>query len=88
MSDVSASPSDPIFWMHHSFIDHSYRIWQNMDSSRITTIDGDDHFGNPLTLSTMVMLGGLGPDVPISSIINTMGGVVINGRPFCYKYNY
>jgi tyrosinase len=88
MSDVSASPSDPIFWMHHSFIDHNFRIWQNVDPARTTTINGDDHFGVPLTMDTIVTLGGLGPNVPISTIMNTMSGIQIGAHTFCYKYSY
>ncbi|KAI0126093.1 hypothetical protein BJ170DRAFT_685337 [Xylariales sp. AK1849] len=88
MSDVSASPSDPIFWMHHTFIDHGYRIWQNQDSSRISTLNGVDHNNNPLTLDTMIYMGGIRPDVPVRSIINTLGGVTIGSETFCYKYTY
>jgi len=88
MSDVAASPSDPIFWMHHSFVDHGYRIWQKADDSRLTTLDGTDHQGNPLTLNTMMSVGGIRPDVPIGDVINTLGGVSIGGVPFCYRYTY
>jgi len=91
MSDVWGSPSDPIFWMHHSFVDHSYRIWQNQDVARIQGIDGVDAAGNTLTLNTMVYMGGISPlmpDVPISSLINTLGGVMIGNIPFCYRYTY
>jgi tyrosinase len=88
MSDVSGSPSDPIFWMHHTFVDHSWRIWENLDGSRILSIDGDDVQGNELTLDTIVYMGDIRPDVPVSAIINTLGGVDIGGVPFCYKYDY
>lgn len=89
MADVSASPSDPIFWMHHSFIDHNFRIWQNYDPSvRTTSINGVDHNGNALTMDTVVYMGGLSPDVTIGDIMNTLGGVSIGGKPFCYKYTY
>jgi tyrosinase len=89
MSDVSASPSDPIFWMHHSFIDHSFRIWQNGNvGTRTTSINGVDAQGNALTMNTIVYMGGIMPNVPVSSIMNTLGGVVIGGVPFCYRYNY
>lgn len=88
MSDVSASPSDPIFWMHHSFVDHSFRIWQNANPSRTTSINGADHNGNPLTLDTVVSVGGIYPDVKIRDILDTMSGVTIGGKPWCYRYNY
>ncbi|KAH8662542.1 hypothetical protein BX600DRAFT_382622 [Xylariales sp. PMI_506] len=88
MSDVWASPSDPVFWLHHSFIDHSWRIWQNADGNRILTIDGVDVNGNTLNLNTPVYMGGIVPDTTIGAIINTLGDVNIGGTPFCYRYTY
>jgi tyrosinase len=55
---------------------------------RTNSINGVDHNGNPLTLNTVVYMGGVRPDVKISDILNTLGGVSIGGVPFCYKYNY
>lgn len=89
MGDVSASPSDPLFWMHHSFVDHSFRLWQNINpGTRTTTINGADHNGNALTMDTVIYMGGIRPDVKIRDIMNTLGGVSIGGVPFCYRYNY
>ena len=88
MSDVSASPSDPIFWMHHTFVDHSFRIWQNADSSRTASINGVDHSGEPLTMDTVIYMGGIRPDIRVRDIMNTLSGVSIGGVPFCYRYNY
>ena len=88
MSDVSASPSDPIFWMHHTFVDHGFRLWQNADGSRTSTINGNDAAGNPLTMNTVVSVRGIRPDVTIGQIMNTLGGASIGGVPFCYRYNY
>jgi tyrosinase len=89
MADVSSSPSDPIFYMHHSFVDHSFRIWQNMDvATRTTSINGVDHNGVALTMDTVVYMGGIRPDVTIGDIMNTLSGASIGGTPFCYRYNY
>ena len=88
MADVAGSPSDPIFWMHHSFVDHSFRIWQNVDSSRLSNINGNDAQGNPLTLDTTLNVGGIFPTVKVRDVLNTLGGTTLGGRPFCYKYNY
>lgn len=88
MSDVYSSPSDPTFWMHHLFVDHTYRVWQGADPSRVQTLNGNDAQGNALTLDTIVSVNGIRPDVRVRDIINTLGGTVIAGVPFCYKYNY
>ncbi|KAF2252924.1 Di-copper centre-containing protein [Trematosphaeria pertusa] len=82
MADVYASPGDPVFWLHHAFIDRNYRIWQNADAARVTYIDGTDRVGNPLTLDTVVSVNGLRPNVKVRDIINTLDGKL------CYKYNY
>jgi tyrosinase len=89
MADVSASPSDPFFYMHHSSVDHSFRIWQNADvSSRTTSINGVDHNGVALTMNTPVYMGGIMPDITIGDIMNTESGAIIGGKTFCYRYNY
>lgn len=82
MADVFASPGDPVFFLHHAFIDRNYRIWQNADPARITYIDGTDRFGNALTMDTGVFLSGLRPNVVVRDIINTLGDTL------CYRYNY
>ncbi|KAF2269165.1 Di-copper centre-containing protein [Lojkania enalia] len=82
MSDVYASPGDPVFWLHHGFIDRNFRIWQNVAASRRTTIDGTDRVGNRLTLDTIVSVNGMRPNVRIGDILDTMSTTL------CYKYNY
>lgn len=83
MQDVYASPSDPVFWLHHAFIDRNFRIWQNKDAgTRTTTINGNDKAGNPLTLDTTVNVYGMRPDVQIRDILDT------TSTTLCYKYNY
>ncbi|PGH13991.1 hypothetical protein AJ80_06131 [Polytolypa hystricis UAMH7299] len=88
MADVSASPSDPIFWMHHTFIDRNFRVWQNVAVSRRTSIDGVDGAGQPLTLDTTIYMGGIRPDVKVRDILNTLSGAMIGGKEFCYRYDY
>ena len=41
MLDVSLSPGDPIFWLHHTYLDKLWWEWQSMNlSSRLTDISG------------------------------------------------
>lgn len=82
MQDVFASPADPVFWLHHAFIDRNFRIWQNRDSSRVNNIDGTDAVGNQLTLDTTVNVYDMRPTVRIRDILDTMSDRL------CYKYNY
>ncbi|KAF3052336.1 hypothetical protein E8E11_009894 [Didymella keratinophila] len=83
MQDVYASPADPVFWLHHGFIDRNFRIWQNQNSGvRTTTIDGTDIDGNALTLDTTINVYSFKPDVKIRDILDT------TGQTLCYKYNY
>jgi len=82
MSDMFSSPSDPVFWLHHAFIDRNFRIWQNADSNRVRSINGNDRFGTPLTLDTSINIQGLQPDVRIRDILDT------TETTLCYRYNY
>lgn len=84
MRDVYASPSDPVFWLHHMYVDRNFRLWQKKDGNRYTSlgVSGTDSGGNRLTLDTALGSGGLRPDMKIRDIINTMDGKL------CYRYNY
>lgn len=83
MQDVYASPADPVFWLHHGFIDRNFRIWQNQNSGvRTTTVDGTDIDGNALTLDTSINVYSFKPDVKIRDVLDT------TGQTLCYKYNY
>jgi tyrosinase len=82
MQDTAASPSDPVFWLHHGFVDRNFRIWQNQNSARLTYVNGVDKAGNPLTLDTGVSVNGLRPNIQIRDLLDTT-----NTR-LCYKYNY
>jgi tyrosinase len=82
MADVMGSVGDPAFWMHHTYIDRVYRVWQNADVSRRTTISGKNADGSPLTLDTGIYVGGIRPDVKVRDVLDTLNGVM------CYRYNY
>lgn len=82
MADVQASPGDMFFWLHHAFVDRTYRLWTNKNSQWLTQINGNDINGNALTLDTTVNTYGMMPDVKIRDIIDT------TGTTLCYKYDY
>lgn len=85
MAEVSASVGDPIFFMHHLFVDHTFRIWQNANPSRRTSISGCADAKSPctpITLDTKLSSNGLAPDLEVRDVLNTLSGTV------CYRYNY
>ncbi|KAK3312092.1 hypothetical protein B0H66DRAFT_570051 [Apodospora peruviana] len=83
MQDPYASPGDPVFWLHHAFIDRNFRIWQNKDSNRVNVIDGRDVSGNLLTFNTDISVNGIRPNVKIGDVMNTL-----NTKLGCYRYDY
>ncbi|TGJ87538.1 hypothetical protein E0Z10_g1221 [Xylaria hypoxylon] len=88
MADAIASPGDPVFFMHHLYIDYVFRKWQLGDLSRRTTISGcaTNNGCSPLTLDTVIYLGNICgakcPDLPVRQLLRTLSG------HFCYRYNY
>ncbi|KAK8104063.1 Di-copper centre-containing protein [Apiospora kogelbergensis] len=82
MAYVEISPSDPAFYMHHSYVDRVYRVWQNADVSRRTSISGLIADGSPLTMDTPISIGGIRPDVRVRDVIDTLDGAM------CYRYTY
>ncbi|KAI4619977.1 hypothetical protein J4E80_004502 [Alternaria sp. BMP 0032] len=82
MQDTYGSPADPIFWLHHAFVDRNFRIWQNANGARVNTINGNDASGRALTLDTNINVYGIRPDVKVRDVLDT------TGTTLCYKYNY
>ncbi|KAH7029108.1 uncharacterized protein B0I36DRAFT_384684 [Microdochium trichocladiopsis] len=84
MAEVSASPSDPVFFMHHSFVDHMWNQWQRSDASRFTAVGGCAAPGDncsPMTASTTLSSMGLRPDVTVGDMLD------IRGESLCYDYD-
>ncbi len=86
MSDVYASPGDPMFFMHHCFVDHSWWLWQNANPGTrtdqvggFTTSSPPEH---PLTLDYVLSSRGLMQDVAVRDVMDTQGGTL------CYTYDY
>ena len=82
MSDVYASPSDPVFWLHHGFVDHMYQNWQTQSASRVSTqaVDGRDANGAALTMNTNIFMTNLKPTVKLSQVVDTKSQLL------CYTY--
>ncbi|KAF7533314.1 hypothetical protein G7054_g7197 [Neopestalotiopsis clavispora] len=84
MSFVSISPGDPVFFMHHGFVDHSYVLWQNADlTNRLYQVNGctDSACSAQLTTDYVLSSQGLRPDVTVNDVLDTQGGYL------CYVYD-
>jgi tyrosinase len=85
MGDMDSSPGDPMFFLHHGFIDRNWWAWQNLDPtnnlyqlSGYTTQTGDIE----VTLDYVMSTWGVLPDVTIDQVMDTQGGYL------CYEYDY
>ncbi|KAK6216346.1 hypothetical protein LQW54_003549 [Pestalotiopsis sp. IQ-011] len=84
MSFVSISPGDPVFFMHHGFVDHSYLLWQNADlANRQFQVNGctDSACSSNLTTDYVLSSQGLRPEVTVNDVLDTQGGYL------CYVYD-
>lgn len=83
MGNVPASPGDPVFFLHHAFVDRMWRKWQVKDDSRLRQINGCATSDcQPMTLDTKLSSNGLREDVTIGDILD------INNNFMCYLYDY
>jgi tyrosinase len=87
MSDQAASPSDPIFFLHHAFVDRNLKVWQNQNSARWTSINGcgAPDTGNgctPISLDTVLSSRGIRPDARVRDYLDTENAYL------CYVYDY
>jgi tyrosinase len=88
MADVDSSPGDPVFFMHHGFIDRNWRIWQEADTAnRLYQMNGytTQNCGTRCQETTL--------DYELD-IHNIIGGATVNdmmdttGGMLCYVYDY
>ena len=86
MRTVYGSPGDPIFFLHHAFVDRMWRKWQIKDDSRLRNINGcatpGDTCTTPLTLDTVLSSKGLREDIRVSDLLD------IYNNFMCYLYDY
>lgn len=84
--DVWASPSDPIFWLHHAQIDRLWAIWQHQDAeARVNQVWGTETTLNippsaNVTLDTKISFGAISGPTRVGDMVSTIDG------DFCYIY--
>lgn len=89
MGDLYASPTDPIFFMHHANLDRVWWSWQLRNPwSRLTDISGPINLmdynntkGGNVTLDFPMSLGFNAENVTVGETMNIKGGL------FCYDYD-
>ncbi|PBP27391.1 tyrosinase [Diplocarpon rosae] len=89
MVDVNSSPGDPLFYLHHCFLDRLYWQWQQIGGTdRIFAISGNTTVTEPstgwekLTLDYELSMSGAYENVRLEEVMNAQGGYL------CYTYEY
>ncbi|CZR52293.1 related to monophenol monooxygenase (tyrosinase) [Phialocephala subalpina] len=89
MIDVAASPGDPMFFMHHTYLDRIWWQWQQINAtSRLYGMGGNTTTSEPATgwvtttLDYVLSSYGIIPNVTIDEVMNIQGGYL------CYEYEY
>ncbi|KAK3984901.1 tyrosinase-like protein [Cladorrhinum sp. PSN332] len=84
---LATSPGDPVFFMHHGFVDWQWKRWQDANPARSTSISGcAKYIGDgspciPLTPDTVLTTMGLVPDMTVGDVLDTENKVM------CYTYD-
>ncbi|KAI5779170.1 putative tyrosinase [Geopyxis carbonaria] len=89
VKDVDTSPGDPLFYLHHNWIDRLWWKWQAEDpETRMYQLGGFTTPVKPVTgwvettLDYVMDLYGIGPDTTVGDIMNIQGGFL------CYDFDY
>lgn len=93
MADIDSSPGDPMFFLHHNYIDRYWWNWQQANaSSRLWAMAGNtvNETANVepatgwvnATLAYELSMYDIIPNVTIESVMNIQGGYL------CYEYDY
>ncbi|KAI0190321.1 Di-copper centre-containing protein [Astrocystis sublimbata] len=91
MENLMLSPGDPVFWLHHTFIDKIWWDWQtrNISVGGNNTFGGRSdpayvpHFGdggNTTTLNHVLFSHGLAPNITIDDVMD------LGGPYMCAEY--
>ncbi|MCJ1446932.1 MAG: hypothetical protein MMC23_007440, partial [Stictis urceolatum] len=76
---VFTAPIDPVFFLHHTQIDRLWWKWQDMDvEKRMWQYRGQKSHTSkePASLTDIISMGGLAPDIVVESIIDTEGSLL------------
>lgn len=89
MSDVDSSPGDPVFYLHHNYLDRLYWQWQQINpTERLNLIAGNTTINEPadgwkaLSLDTELNMFGVAPNSTVGDMTNIQSGYL------CYEFEY
>ncbi|KAJ4129033.1 hypothetical protein NW768_007562 [Fusarium equiseti] len=85
MEDIDASPGDPLFYIHHAFVDRLWWKWQSEDpATRLYQLGGPVKQGGSeeTTLDYIMTTYGIRPNVTVRNVMDIQGGFL------CYDYDY
>ncbi|KAF8853844.1 hypothetical protein BDZ45DRAFT_657373 [Acephala macrosclerotiorum] len=89
MVDGDCSPGDPIFFLHHNYLDRLWWQWQQSNSSsRMYDMAGYTTSEEPATgwvnttLSYVMSMYDIIPNVTVEQVMNVQGGYL------CYEFEY
>ena len=90
-ADIYSSSCEPLFYLHHAYLDALWLDWQLADPTgcRFFDISGPriPFTSEPqVTLDFLIGLGEAGPPIPISRVMNITEGNL--GGIGCYKYEW
>jgi tyrosinase len=91
MADIKSSPGDPVFFMHHTYIDRVWWLWQKLDPiNRLYDISGpsvnESANAEPIggwqntTLHYVLSSDEILPNVTVGEVMNPQSGYL------CYGY--
>ncbi|KAK0201220.1 hypothetical protein DFS33DRAFT_1387153 [Desarmillaria ectypa] len=82
MGIVMTSPKDPMFWMHHGYVDHLWWKWQGVNETGINDLEGIGYESQrePDTGYVVQLPFDILPNVTVADMLDTEGGFL------CYTY--
>ncbi|PBK80796.1 Di-copper centre-containing protein [Armillaria gallica] len=88
MVNVATSPNDPLFWMHHGFVDYLWWKWQGDNETRINDLNnlGYESQKEPATGyvetngATVLYMFDIIPNATVADVLDTQDGLL------CYTY--
>lgn len=88
MGNVVTSPNDPMFWLHHGYVDYIWWKWQGGNETRINDLEGigyetqrePDTGYVETNAGTVLYFYDVLPNVTVADVSDTKGGFL------CYTY--